>query len=224
MSLAYLVNTYPSPTHTFIRREIEALEALGTPVQRFAIRRAEQAADGIHADEDRKVRHVLGAGGLGLARAVVRVALSSPATFLRALVAAVSLGRGSRQGVPLHLAYLAEACVLREWFGDAGIDHVHVHFGTNAVTVAQLCRRLGGPTYSFTVHGPEEFDSPAALKLGDKLADARFAVTISSYGKSQLQRWVDPDHWDRIHVVHCAVDESYLGRPVTPVPDVPRFC
>ena len=114
--------------------------------------------------------------------------------------------------------------MLLRWFRDAGVDHVHVHFGTNAVTVAQLCRRLGGPGYSFTAHGPEEFDAPAGLKLGGKVADARFVVAISSYGKSQLQRWVHPDHWDRIHVVRCAVDDSFLARPTTAVPDRKRFC
>ena len=32
-----------------------------------------------------------------------------------------------------------------------------------------LVRALGGPTYSFTAHGPEEFDKPEGLKLGLKV-------------------------------------------------------
>ena len=52
----------------------------------------------------------------------------------------------------------------------AGVTHVHAHFGTNAAAVAMLTRVLGGPGYSFTVHGPEEFDAPAALSLGEKIA------------------------------------------------------
>ena len=39
MKLAYLMNTYPVTSATFIRREIAAIEANGVPVARFAIRR-----------------------------------------------------------------------------------------------------------------------------------------------------------------------------------------
>ena len=38
MKLAYLVNTYPRASHTFIRREIQALERIAVPVHRFAMR------------------------------------------------------------------------------------------------------------------------------------------------------------------------------------------
>ena len=35
---------------------------------------------------------------------------------------------------------------------------MHAHFGTNSATVAMFAHLLGGASYSFTVHGPEEFD------------------------------------------------------------------
>ena len=38
---------------------------------------------------------------------------------------------------------------------------MHAHYGTNSAMVAMLCRMIGGPPYSFTMHGPEEFDAPA---------------------------------------------------------------
>ena len=36
--LAWLVNQYPKVSHTFIRREIEALEDLGAEIDRIAVR------------------------------------------------------------------------------------------------------------------------------------------------------------------------------------------
>jgi hypothetical protein len=39
MKVAYLVNQYPHVSHSFIRREIIALEAQGLTVERFSIRR-----------------------------------------------------------------------------------------------------------------------------------------------------------------------------------------
>ena len=37
-TLAYLMNSHPMPSTTFIRREISALEEMGLPVVRYAVR------------------------------------------------------------------------------------------------------------------------------------------------------------------------------------------
>jgi len=99
-----------------------------------------------------------------------------------------------------------------------GIEHMHAHFGTNSTTVAMLAQALGGPGYSFTVHGPEEFDAPAALSLGQKVDRAAFAVAISQFGRSQLYRWADFDSWKRIKVVHCGIEPEGFADPA-PLPE-----
>ena len=38
MRLAYLCNVYPAVSHSFVRREIEAVEAAGNVVHRFSVR------------------------------------------------------------------------------------------------------------------------------------------------------------------------------------------
>jgi glycosyltransferase involved in cell wall biosynthesis len=91
-----------------------------------------------------------------------------------------------------------------------GIRHVHAHFGTNPVAVARLASRLAPITYSFTAHGPDEFDAPRALDLPGKIADAAFVAGVSSFGRSQLMRWADPAHWHRIQTVRCAVAPQFL--------------
>jgi colanic acid/amylovoran biosynthesis glycosyltransferase len=37
-TIAYLINQYPKVSHSFIRREIAAIEAQGLQVERFAMR------------------------------------------------------------------------------------------------------------------------------------------------------------------------------------------
>ena len=49
------------------------------------------------------------------------------------------------------------------WLREQRVDHVHAHFGTNSAEVAMLANVLGGPPWSFTVHGPEEFDKAHRL-------------------------------------------------------------
>ncbi len=222
MPLAYLVNQYPKVSHTFIRREIRGLEARGERILRFSIRRSQdRSLDGEDLEEEARTEYCLDGGVAPLLLATARVAVTRPARLLDALGVAVRMGRRSPRGILRHLAYLAEACHLLGRMQAGGADHVHAHFGTNAATVALLLHRLGGPPYSLTVHGAEEFDAPEALSLGRKIEESSFVIGISSFGASQLRRWIPTSAYDKVHVVRCAVDEAFL-REVSPVPETSR--
>jgi glycosyltransferase involved in cell wall biosynthesis len=224
LKIAYLINQYPKVSHSFIRREILAVEAWGVPVARFSVRsRGAELVDEADKIEQVKTRTLLDAGFKQLLPDFLQAVLSRPGKFLRALGFATRLGMKSGQSLVKHWAYLVEACVLLRWFAEAGITHVHAHFGTNSTTVAMLCHALGGPTYSFTVHGPEEFDKVEAIALPEKIDRAAFVVAISSFGKSQLYRWCPLAQWAKIHVIHCGVDESFLTHPITPIPAMPQL-
>lgn len=224
MKIAYLLNQYPMPSQTFIRREIAAVERCGWEVVRYSLRSWDgRLVDAEDIDEHRRTRSVLGRGGpLRLCVAVLAAAMHRPRALCRALRRTVALGRHSQRGLAMHLVYLAEACVLVRWMDEADVAHVHTHFGTNGPVVALLVHALGGPEFSFTVHGPEEFDSPEALKLGAKVREAAFVVVISSFGRSQMMRWSDPRDWSKLHVVRCGLDDTFLDVPTSPTPDVTR--
>lgn len=197
---------------------------MGIQVARFSIRSLEsELVDEVDKLEQELTQVVLGIGKVGLLLALIRVAITRPVRFLSAFWLMLQVGRHSERGILRHFAYLAEACVLLRWFSDAGIAHVHAHFGTNSTTVAMLCHVLGGPPYSFTVHGPEEFDKVQTISLTEKINRAAFVVAVSSFGKSQLYRWCEREHWAKIHVVHCGVDKLFLKQPHVPIPDQPRL-
>ena len=101
-----------------------------------------------------------------------------------------------------------------------GIQHLHAHFGTNPAAVAAIAHAWGGPPFSFTVHGPDEFDAPLALGLPAKIKAAAFVVAITSYCRSQLMRWSSPDHWDKIELVRCGLDDDILNAPAEAVSPV----
>lgn len=224
MTIAYLVNQYPKVSHSFIRREIAGVEACGIGVARFSIRSCgSELVDEVDKLELEKTQVVLEIGKFGLLFALIRVAITRPVHFLSALWLMLQVGWHSERGVLRHFAYLAEACVLLRWFSDLGITHVHAHFGTNSTTVAMLCRALGGPPYSFTVHGPEEFDKALEISLTEKINRSAFVVAVSSFGKSQLYRWCTHEQWSKIHVVHCGVDKLFLKQPHVAIPDRPQL-
>ncbi|HEX3698273.1 MAG TPA: glycosyltransferase family 4 protein [Polyangia bacterium] len=220
MKVAYLVNQYPAVSHSFIRREVAALEAQGIQVERFSMRPPpSDLVDPADQAEQARTRVLLGQGVSGLLLALTVAALTRPASWLRALWAAVRLGRRSERGFLRHFIYAAEACVLLRWLRRAGgVTHLHAHFGTNSAAVAMFARILGGPPYSFTVHGPEEFDSPQALSLAEKIERASAVIAVSSFGRSQLYRWVTPAQWSKVHVVHCGVDRDFLAVGPQPIP------
>lgn len=224
MRVAYLVNQYPKGSHTFIRREIRALEERGVEVVRYSLRRtSEPLTDPEDRLELERTRVVLDVGPHGLASAIAKQSATRPAAFARASALAARLGYGSERGLAIHGAYLGEACVLADWMEEDRVEHVHAHFGTNPATVAMLVEALGGPGYSFTVHGPEELDKPRAISLGEKIERARFVCGISSFCRSQLYRWSPPACWPKIALVPCGVDPSFLAAAPRPIPSEPEL-
>lgn len=224
MRAAYFINQYPKVSHSFIRREVLALEAQGAHVERFAVRGwADDVVDPADELERSQTRYVLSKGLPGLIWASLCVALAHPAKSWAALRLALRLSVRADRPWPLHLVYWAEACQLLRWLQGTPVQHIHAHFGTNSAEVVMLMHALGGPGYSFTVHGPEEFDKPQALHLQEKMEAARFVVAISSYGRSQLYRWLPQRQWHKVHVVHCGLDKAFHSVPAVPVPQAPRL-
>jgi len=214
MRIAYLTNRYPAASHSFISREIVALEELGLEVSRISIRCAEDdVVDKQDQEELKRTKVILTQPKLLLAAKAILEACGNPPGFFRALGMALRLGRGSIRGFVWHGFYLIEALVMTRWIRRAGVEHIHAHFGTNSTTVAMLANAFSKTPYSFTVHGPDEFDRPVEIHLAEKIQRSKFVVAVSSYGRSQLMRWVDMDHWDKINVVHCGIDHSFAEEP-----------
>lgn len=223
MKIAYLVNQYPAISHSFIRREIAALEELGIKVERFSIRSASELVDQADQLELKKTRFILQAGIKSLLSSLLLTIITRPIRFWSTLRLTFKIGWGQDRGLLVHLAYLAEACLLLRWTKNADISHIHAHFAFNPTAVAMLCHTLGGPTYSFTVHGPESIDRAIILALGEKIKRATFVAAISSYCQSQLYRWCDRADWSKIHMIHCGLDEPFFAQIPTPVPQNSSF-
>jgi len=224
LKLAYFVNTYPSGSQTFIRREINALERQGWEVHRFALR---SGRDGlVHAgdiSEDGLTEHLLEIPRFRLLRSGFGWMARHPQGAWRAFKLALHCARFGTRGVAgtggvlKHLIYLCEAAHFARRCADLRLPHAHAHFGTNSTIVVMLAAQMGGPGYSFTVHGPEEFDAPRALSLGLKADLARFTVAISHFGRSQLCRWAKIKTWPHLHVVHCGIEPWRFPDPA-PLP------
>lgn len=143
--------------------------------------------------------------------------------FLSLLAWSLRLGSRSSTGILKHLVYALEACVVSRHAARTGFTHVHSHFGTNATTLAMFASTLGGLTYSFTIHGSEEWDSPRFLHIPEKVERAIFVSVISEFAW-QPDLSLDVSHAvAKVNVIRCGVDSVFLRGNPTPVQDTPQF-
>ncbi len=224
MRVAYLVNRYPGASHSFIRREIRALEAHGLTVLRYSLRPAgPDLVDEEDIEEAGRTRTLLAEPARRLLADMAAAAIAFPAGLFRSLSVALKTGWRSERGLVWHVFYWGEAAVLARRLRLERADHLHAHFGTNSATVAMLAGELTGIPWSFTVHGPDEFDRPEAIALGQKIARARFVCAVSSFGRSQLLRWAARQDWPKVRIVRCGLDAAYVKAVASPVPAAPRL-
>jgi colanic acid/amylovoran biosynthesis glycosyltransferase len=213
--IAYLTGTYPAVSHTFIGREVAGLRELGVDVHTFSVRRP--PANQLLTEEARRTAASTPSIQPPNFAALVsshRAAVSqAPVRYMRTLWLALRLSPGGWRATVWHYFYFVEAIVLWDWIHRRRIKHVHVHFANAATAIAMLCAEFGaqGTTWSFTMHGPTEFDNVDAFLLAEKVSRARFVVCISDYARSQLMKLTAPDQWQKLVVVRCGVDPGLFS-------------
>ena len=119
--------------------------------------------------------------------------------------------------------YHAQAMRLLEEMNRLGLRHVHAHFANNGADIARAAiahaRAVdpdGGWRWTFTMHGPTEFEAVDRFDLAAKVASADGVSCISDFTRSQLMRLSSPADWDKLKVVHMSVDTDRFVPPVQP--------
>ena len=207
MRLAYLTSQYPAASHTFIRREVEALRSCGRQIDTFSVR--PPGADEIQGQADRseaeKTFYILRQPATSFIAAHLGALSTSPARYFRTLGLALGHRAPGARGLLLSFAHFAESVLLAREFKRRRVEHLHNHFANSAATVGLLATRMLGIGWSFTMHGISETDYPAGLMLGRKIEAAKFVACVSYFGRGQGMRLVAPDHWPKMHVVRCGL-------------------
>jgi glycosyltransferase involved in cell wall biosynthesis len=202
-------------SHTFVQREVEALRDRGVEIHTFAIHRSRP--EDLLSDADREALRttftILPPGGWALLRTHVRTLVRRPFSYLRTLAFALSAPRG-RRIVLSGLFHFAEAVLVSDECRRRGLRHLHAHFTSPSADVAQLAAMLGkegarGCSWSFTAHGTDLLND-VQPRLADKVRRASLVVCVSDFGRSQLMRLVDAQHWGKLRVVRCGLGDPWL--------------
>lgn len=205
--LAYLTSQYPAASHTFIRREVEALREVGWTIDTFSVRApggGEAVSEADRSEADRTFYILKQSAGAFLAAQLAEL-FSRPGSYLRTFGLALSHRAHGGRGLLLGIAHFAESVLLARELRKRGVPHLHNHFANSAATVGLLASRLLGIRWSFTMHGISETDYPAGLMLGRKIEAADLVVCVSWFGRAQGMRLVGPREWDKMHVIRCGL-------------------
>ena len=221
--VAYLINIYPAPSHSFIRREIAALESDGWQVHRFAHRRSGITEPDPADQAERLQTQVLRDSGWLAALGSVATALARrPFGAVAAVALTLRMAwQGDRRFIA-HVGYFGFACILSQRLRSLGCRHVHAHMGTNAAAVALIASRLQRSTYSLTLHGPHEFVLPDRINLGAKIAGASFVAVVSRAGEAAVRERY-PQHAAKLVRVRCGLDAIWFNEAPTAVPQALRL-
>ena len=230
-AVAYVMTHYPRVALTFIAGEIDALERRGITIEPFAMNMPPDADLGSEDLARRRDRTTyLKASWLAALGAFLRQGLTHPLATARLVALAVSTARWDISRAVRRMAHLLEAASLAQQCARRGVKHIHAHFGQAPATIAWFaCEfmnvgRREPVSWSFTIHGFQDFIDEAEARLDLKAASAVFVICISDFTKSQLCRITVPEYWPRFHVVRCGIDlEKFAFRDERPLTAKPRI-
>jgi colanic acid/amylovoran biosynthesis glycosyltransferase len=206
LKIGYLMNSYPMTSTTFIRREMESLEALGVQIIRYAVRHwSEPLVDPMDIQAQSETHYLLTGNAVNLLLSFIVVLFTHPIGLIKGINIWQKVCRNAGFLSVKHFAYLLQATYFYRKSQQDQIEHVHVHFSTNATTVAMIAHAMGGVSYSFTAHGPDEFVDPTTISMHLKVQHAAFVVAISNYCRVQLVRFSSFAYWDKIVIAHCGI-------------------
>lgn len=206
--VAYVISQYPASSHTFIRREVEALRAQGLWIETFSVRPPSPAERAGQQDQAafQSTWYVLPARFGGLVRGHLGTLFRRPARYGATLAAAIRHRPPGLRAFVWALFHFVEAVLLARELERRRVDRVHAHFANAGATVAQLASQLIAVPWSLTLHGISETDYPAGLTLPRKIACADFVACVSWFGRAQAMRIVPPENWAKMRVVRCGLN------------------
>lgn len=203
--LGYLVPQFPGQTHMFFWREIAELEKRGVEVHLFSTR---PPPAGLVA-HDWSAQAVARTTYLGRADVFAGLAALPRLPYGDLTRQARQDGRAMARDIALSIPAaqtLLRTCRAR------GISHVHVHSCGRAALLAAIAKRMGGPDYSITLHGPLSDYGPGQPF---KWRNAAFATIITEKLLAEMRAEMPDDLPPRLMIQPMGVDTDILS-PIAP--------
>ena len=210
--IAYIAQSFPHLTATFIYREVCALRDIGLNIVTFAVWKPDTSK---LSEESKSLVdssfYVFPISWPKFLAAHLCFFFTRPIKYISTLLFVLTR-RGERKKNRLRTFFhFCEAIYLATDMKRQEIQHIHSHYAINAASIALVISRMLDITFSFTVHNTFFTDQ---IILKEKLRAARFIVAISEYSRDFLLQLVpEEDLKDKFHIVHCGVSPDRFLPP-----------
>ena len=207
--IAYLIPEFPGQTHIFFWRERAALRKIGVETNLISTRRPPKAimSHDWAAQAEAETFYLTDISW----RDVLKVASGSVQIGVKAWTNAVTAafhGCPPREWIS-NIALLFLAVRLIVFMRAKKLTHVHSHSCANSALVALFANRLGGMSYSLTLHG-DLVDYGRQQNI--KWRYATFAITITTKLYKQVREQLHDDAPARIALAPMGVDLGVFKR------------
>lgn len=208
MRIAYLAPEIPALSATFVYQEILQLEKMGLKINSVSIHRPINKALSPELEKlEKRTFYLYEQSFLKVVFTNLLLLVSSPIKYISTLLTVFSdinnVGVFSHVGKGLTFRFIIAAGFVR-YLKENNIEHIHANFAHIPTDIAMYAAALHGISFSFNSHANDLFERGWLLK--EKVARAKFAVTISAYNKQFLiDKGADES---KINVIHCGVDTA----------------
>ena len=220
LKVAYVMSRFPRLSETFVLYEILAVEDIGIDVELYPLIR--ERADVVHPEalELCKRARFQPFFSAAVLRSQLHFLRRSPRRYLGTLRDLLAGTWGSLNFFAGAVAIYPKVAHTARLMQADGIDHVHCHFANHPAAAGFVIHRLTGIPFSFTAHGSDLHVD--RHMLGEKLAEAAFAVPISRYNRDLMIEECGEGVRGKLVVIHCGVD-TRVFRPVARKAEDGRF-
>ena len=207
-NIAYLAPEIPALSATFVYQEILQLKNLKVEIKPVSIHRpSSKAVSDVLKKLESDTFYLYEQSFLKIIILNIFLLLSSPVRYFSvlrmALSDALNVGISTHIGKGLLYRFIIAAGFV-DYLRKNNIKHIHSNFAHIPTDIAMYAAKLAGITFSFISHANDLFERGWLLK--EKVARAKFAVTISEYNKKFLiEKGADEE---KINVIHCGVDTA----------------
>ena len=195
--VAYITSSFETLSHTFIRREVEALRLKGVEIDLFAIR-----PDG---DMPKwRASYLYPVNSIELIQSNFKVLLYNPTGFFKALnLALFNTEKNIFQYFKfIYHFFLSNIHSLKLIRGN--YDHIHAHFLNVPASIAMFSSLVSRVPYSLTVHSAGEQNSQDINAVTSKIKHANFIRLIASYLQQDLDKYFNEG--TNIHMIRCGLE------------------
>jgi glycosyltransferase involved in cell wall biosynthesis len=216
--VAYFLWRFPALSHSFLRREIQALLDAGTAVSIFAEEPGDLASGpGAVAELAARTTHLMPLDRVELRRCRNDFLRRRPLATARAFLHVIAHQHGRFKSFAEDKAVFSRALRLAALCEEAGVDRIHAPWADRCAFVALVAAYLAGVPYSVQARAHELFRDSGRFALREKFRSADFVVTNAEYTQPFVREAARSDDVP-VRTIYEGVDPRRFDPSPTPPP------